>query len=219
MKVIVIAICLAGVTKVTAQSFPTPQNFQMELRYIHLDEWGICGGESVVGPFHCTNFQWDEPDLSETESQLVGYRIYNYSTMEEMEEIPFSEGKLIAQTVTPGCEIGGGYVGYTWVTAVYSEPDGESEPSNLAINLNGLPLAVSETESEKQAIIYSSQTKTIEIKGLEEIATVDIFGIDGRFVAASKSNSIDVNHLTTGIYIVRVATKTGKVFSDKLLIQ
>lgn len=222
-KVIAIAICLAGVTKVVAQSknaqFPTPQNFQMRLNYIMLDDWGFCAGESVVGPYHCTDFQWHEPDLSETESQLVGYKIYHYYTEEELAEIPFSEGEVIIQTATTAYSTKGGFVGYTWATAVYSEPDGESEPSNIEANLEGIPLVVNENEIKTYSIVYCSQTKTIEIKGLEDISSINIFGIDGRFIAASKSNNIDAKYLTSGIYIIRATTKKGKTISDKLIIE
>lgn len=219
LKVIVITICLTGATRVVAQNFPAPQNFQMSLNYIMLDDWGFCGGESVVGPYYCTDFQWNEPNLSETESQLVGYRIYNYYTMEELTEIPFSEGEIITQTATTDFTIGGGFVGYTWVTAVYSEPDGESEPSNVEINLEGLPLTISNNEIKTHSIIYNSQSKTIAIKGLEDIASINVFGIDGKFIATSELSNIDVKHLPDGVYIVKIATKTGKIISEKLLIK
>jgi len=219
-NVIAIAICLAGVTKVVAQGneqFPSPQNFQMSLNYIMLGDWGFCAGESVNGPFHCTTFQWNEPDLSETESQLVGYRIYNYPTTEELTEIPFDEGQIIEQTVGTGLEIGSGFMGYTWVTAVYSEPDGESAPSN--VEFGRLPLGINKNEIKTHSIVYNGQMKTIEIIGIENVATINIFGIDGKLITASVLNNIDVKHLTNGVYIIRVTTETGKIISDKLIIE
>jgi hypothetical protein len=221
IKVIVIAICLTGVTKVVAQNnvqFPSPQNFQMSLNYIRVDDWGLCAGEYVNGPYHCTNFKWGEPNLSETESQLMGYRIYYYPSMEELTEIPFSEGQIIAETVSIGLEMGGGFMGYTWVTALYSEPDGESAPSNVERNLD-LPLVINKYEIETHSIVYNNQMKTIEIMGIENITSIDIFGIDGRFITASKLNNIDVKYLTNGIYIIKITTETGKIISDKLIIK
>jgi hypothetical protein len=222
IKVIVVAICLTGVTKVVAQSnvqFPSPQNFQMRLNYIMLDDWGFCAGEPVNGPYHCTNFEWEEPNLSETESQLIGYRIYNYPSMDELTEIPFNEGQIIAQTVSIGLEMGSGFVGYTWITALYSEPDGESAPSNVEINLDGLPLAINKNEIKTHSIVYNNQMKTIEIIGIENITSIDILGIDGRFITASELNNIDVKYLTNGIYIIKITTETGKIISDKLMIK
>jgi hypothetical protein len=219
-NVIVIAICLVGVTKVVAQGneqFPSPQNFQMSLNYIMLGDWGHCAGEAVNGPYHCTTFQWNEPDLSETESQLVGYRIYHYESMEELTEVPFSEGQIITQTVGIGLEIGSGFMSYTWVTAVYSEPDGESEPSN--VEFARLPLGINKNEIKTHSIIYNSQIKTIEIRGIENIYSINIFGIDGKLITASELNNINVKYLTTGVYIIKITTKTGEIISDKLIIE
>ena len=219
--VVAIAICLAGVTKVVAQSnvqFPSPQNFQVSLNYIKLDGWGVCAGEPVTGPSYCTKFGWEEPNLSETESKLIGYKIYHYLSLEELTEIPFSEGQVVAQTVSLGLEIGGGFMGYTWVTALYSEPDGESAPSNVVFTR--LPLGIDKNEMKTHSIVYNNQMKTIEISGIENITSIDIFGIDGRlFITASKLNNIDVKYLTNGIYIIKITTKTGKIISDKLIIK
>ena len=220
-NVIAIAICLAGLAKVVAQSnvqFPSPQNFHTSVYYIKWGESGFCAGESVIGPYHCTNFRWEEPNLSETESQLMGYRIYYYPSLEELTEIPFSEGQIITQTVSIDIEIGDGFTGYAWVTAIYSEPDGESAPSNVK-KFDPLPLVINENENKTYSIVYNNQMKTIEIIGIENITSIDIFGIDGRFITASELNNIDVKHLTNGIYIVKITTKTGKIISDKLIIK
>jgi len=213
------AFCIfsAGAQNENVQ-FPVPQNFQMSLHYIMLGDWGVCEGEAVVGPYFCTTFQWNEPDLSETESQLVGYNIYYYETMEELTEIPFSEGNIIVQTVSTNLTVGNGFVGYTWVTAVYSEPDGESAPSNVAKNFD-LPLGIKNNEIKTHSIVYNSQMKTIEIIGVENIASINVFGIDGRLISASELNSIDVKYLPNGVYIIKVTTKTGKIISDKLIIE
>jgi hypothetical protein len=222
IKVVAIAICLTGVTTVVAQSieqFPSPQNFQWSYKYISWDDWGFCAGEPVTGPSHCTTFGWKEPNLSETESQLIGYRIYNYHSMEELTEIPFNEGQTIAETASIGFETGGAFVGYTWVTALYSEPDGESEPSNVEINFDGPALVINKNEMKTHSIVYNNQMKTIEIIGIENITSIDIFGIDGRFITASELNNIDVRYLTNGIYIIKITTDTGKIISDKLIIK
>ena len=221
IKVITIAICLTGATKVVAQNnvkFPSPQNFQMRLNYIMLGDWSVCAEEPVSGPYYCTNFRWEEPNLSETESQLIGYRIYNYPSMEELTEIPFSEGQIITQTVNNSLEMGCGLEGYTWVTALYSEPDGESAPSNVEINLLGLPIGINENETKTHSIVYNNQMKTIEIIGIENSTSIDIFSIDGRFITANELNNIDVKYLTNGIYIIKITTETGKIISDKLII-
>jgi len=220
LKVVVIAICLTSVTKVVAQSnvqFPSPQNFQVYLTYIEWGDWGFCAGEPVYGPYHCTSTQWDEPNLAGIESQLVGYRIYNYPSMIELEEIPFDEGQIIEQTVETGLTTGGGYQGYIWVTAVYSEPDGESEPSNVVFCR--LPLGINKNEIKSHSIFFNNQMKTVEIIGGENVVSINIFGIEGRLIAASESNKIDVKHLTKGVYIIKVTTKTGKIISEKLIIE
>jgi hypothetical protein len=139
--------------------------------------------------------------------------------MEELTEVPFSEGQIITQTVGIGLEMGSGFMGYTWVTAVYSEPDGESDPSNVEINLDGLPLGINKNEIKTHSIVYNNQMKTIEVIGIENITSIDIFGIDGRLITSSKLNNIDVKYLTNGVYIIKVTTKTGIIISDKLIIE
>jgi hypothetical protein len=116
-----------------------------------------------------------------------------------------------------GLEIGGGFMGYTWVTALYSKPDGESAPSN--VNFTRLPLGIDKNEMKTHSIVYNNQMKTIEITGIENITSIDIFGIDGKFITASELNNIDVKYLTNGIYIIKITTKTGEIISDKLIIK
>ena len=218
--VVAVAICLTGVTKVVAQSneqFPSPQNFQTSLTYISWGDWGSCAGEPVSGPYNCTTFGWEIPNLSETESQLVGYRIYYYLSMEGLTEIPFSEGQIFTQTVSNSLETGNGFVGYTWVTALYAEHDGESAPSNV-VKAN-LALGINNNEMKTHSIVCNNQMKTIEIIGIENIASIDIFGIDGKLITTSKLNNIDVKYLTSGIYIIKITTETGKIISDKLIIK
>ena len=192
--------------------FPAPQNFQMINNYIMLGDWGFCDGVAVNGPSYCTYFAWNAPDLSETESQLVGYKIYN-------SEIPFMGGQVIAQPISSGLYMGEWIEGYTWITAVYSDPNGESEPSNLQSNLEGKPIFIDKNEIKSHSIIYNNQMKTIEIIGIENITSINILGVDGKFITTSELNNIDVKYLTNGLYIIKITTETGKIISDKLIIE
>ena len=215
IKVIVVAISLTGVTKVAAQSneqFPAPQDFRMSYHYIGIFSWGSCAGQIInKGPYHCTHFEWKEPNLSETESQLIGYRIY-YSFYEE------GAVKVITETGSLDFEIGVCIVGYTWVTALYANPNGQSAPSNIEAYLGAPALDVTEKEMKTHSIVYNNQMKTVEVTGLENITSIDIFAIDGRLITTSELNNIDVKHLANGIYIIKITTATGKIISDKLII-
>lgn len=225
---IVITICLTGTIKVVAQNcddttkqniqFPSPLYYQMNLNYITWDDWSFCAGVPIKGPSYCMHFTWKEPNLSETESQLIGYKIYNYFTLEELAEIPLNDGQSIAQTINTYAEIEGWIAGYTWVTAIYSEPDGESAPSNIEFNLGEPPIVINKDEIYPHSIAYNSQMKTIEITGIKNIASIDIFDINGRFIATCKLNDIEVKHFPIGIYIIKITTETGESISDKLVI-
>lgn len=221
MKVIVITICLTGAMNIVAQNnklFPPPKNFQAITNYILLGDDGMCEGRFVSGPYYCTYSVWEEPNLSETESQLIAYKLYYYPSEQELEEIPFSEGIMITQTVNLGHEGGGALLGYSWVTALYSNPDGESAPSNTVCYFD-LPVGVAKHEIKSHSIIYNNQIKSIKIIGIEDIASIHVVDIFGRLITSSKTNNLDIKHLNDGVYIIQITTSTNEMISEKLLIQ
>ena len=202
--------------------FPAPLQFKMSYTYIWLDYIGFCSGKAVMGPTYCTDFQWETPNLSETEAKLIGYNIYYLEGWYyEGMEIPFSEGTIIAQTTDNFVEKEIGIIGIVWVTAVYSDPEGESAPSNIQFNKD-LPIGIKKVEKEPISLTYNAQKNGIEIEGIENMASYNIFRLDGVVITSislSDTNFIDTKDMAKGVYIVKITTKEAKVITEKIVIK
>jgi hypothetical protein len=183
--------------------FPAPHNFSMGFHYIYIGDIGYCNGQFMSGPAYCWELQWDTPDLSLTEAQLEGYNVYYYCTENYIEgmEIPSSEVDLLGHTtdIYLQGELGIGR-GIVWVTAVYSNPEGESEPSNIRFDNGVRPIAIQEIKSQ-------------------DISSVDIINLDGITIQSFSTVNFsekDIVALKQGIYIVRITTN-NKVLLKKII--
>ena len=216
---ILLLLCLL-VSAVCMAQFPAPSNFSIQTSYIHLDDSGFCVDKYVMGPTYCTYFQWDAPDLSGTEAQLTGYNIYYYSgDYHEGMEIPFSQAEILAQTTYTNLQMEIGILGAVWVTAVYSDPAGESEPSNITGN-DDLPITVKKVETPDISIVYNKQGNNIEISGIENIASLNIYSLTGLVIPIQvTSNFIDAKNMKKGVYIVKITTKDTKIVMKKIIIE
>ena len=195
-------------------NYPAPLNFRMSYKYILLDDSGYCCGETVFGPTYCTDFQWEPPNLSETEAQLTGYNVY-------YESMFFSETEILACTADTYVQREVGIIGSVWVTAVYSNPEGESAPSNIQTNF-ALPTGVKEVENQPFSLTYNKQKNRIEIEGIENIMDFRIFRLDGTAIvipSASDFHFIDTKGIEKGVYIIKIITKEAKVISEKIIIE
>lgn len=133
--------------------------------------------------------------------------------------IPFSEAEIIAQTTDTYLKMGIGIIGAVWVTAVYSDPEGESEPSNIKSN-GSLPISVKEVKNRDISLIYNKQRNGIEIKGVENITSFNIFDLEGIEIPISTiSGFIGTKNMEKGVYIIKITTKTGEIISDKIIIE
>lgn len=189
--------------------FPAPMNFKYEGEYTLLDESGFCEGMMVSGPYYCSNFSWDTPVLSDTDATLVGYRLYYEPDYLD------PEGKIILlkETVNNWCDIGIGVMGTVWVTAVYSNPNGESAPSNKMYNKN-LPISINSPENEKSEIIYDRSQAVIKIEGDDIISTIEIFNLSGLLVKFVEGKAfISTDDLQKGFYIAKITNSEQKVIS------
>jgi len=206
---------------ISSVTFPAPQNFIMDYHYFMIDESGICGGEIVIGATYCTTFWWDAPDVSETDAQLTGYNIYYYPFGYKLDEIPYSEGSIIFQTTNTYVQLEIGIIGYTWVTAIYTEPDGESEPSNYQFN-EDLPISVNEVKTKQYSIFHNKQKNGIEINGIENITLIEVFSLDGIEIISVKNSDfsfINTKNCNKGVYLIKIQTSGGKIITDKIIIK
>jgi hypothetical protein len=195
----------------------------MSYKYIYLDDMGYCCGEFVWSPTYCTNFQWEMPDLSGTEAKLIGYNIYYYVTPYYYNgmEIPDAEVNLIAQTTNTYWEEEIGIMGVVWVTAVYSDPEGESQPSNFVVN-GELPTSIQQVGRQDLSIIYNKHRNNIEILGIKDITSVSIVRIDGiiiRSVFSSDFHSVDTKGIEKGIYMIHITIKDAESIRGKIMIK
>jgi len=218
-KIVLLFSCLLTIVVCQAQ-FPAPHSFTAVLHYLTLDEDGLCGDEWIFGATNCASFSWEAPDLSETEAQLIGYNIYCYRSENYYDgmEIPFSEGEIIAQTTYTFLQMEFEYIGAVWVTAVYSEPKGESEPSNIVGN-SDLPTAIKAIKIQDVSFTYNKQKNGIEIKGVENISSFGIFNLTGVEIPIPTSDFINTKNMEKGVYVIKITTKEGGVISDKIIIE
>jgi hypothetical protein len=200
--------------------YPAPYNFKTSMYYILLGECppGFCGGESLCNITCCFSYQWEAPDLSGTELQLIEYNIYFQSRNVDTNEwgIP----KLIATTTETYFQKGGCYeAGDLWVTAKYSNPDGESAPSNKEYNI-GIPISLQEITLQKD-LVFDRHQKQIKIFNADDILSVNIFRIDGSRIASIShpvNTIIHTKDFEKGIYIVRIVNKDSSVVTKKLIL-
>jgi hypothetical protein len=111
-------------------------------------------------------------------------------------------------------------MGVVWVTAVYSDPEGESLPSNFAVNA-GLPIGTKEVKRPDLSVVYNKHKDLIEISGVEDIASVRIFRIDGtiiKSVASSDLHYVNTKGIEKGIYIINIITKDTGCITEKIEI-
>ena len=201
--------------------FPAPHSFDMTYVYFgNIPGW--CDGQPATLSSYCTTLEWEEPDLSETEAQLIGYNLYFFYTWTYYEgmEIPFSEVEQIAFTTSNYLILNQGFIGVLWVTALYSEPEGESEPSNYHFN-EDLPISIDKDEISSYSIIYNKQQNVVKISGIENINSVTIFSLDGsqiNFVTDNDFNRISLKNISKGVYIVKITTALGNIISDRIII-
>ncbi|MCL2073545.1 MAG: T9SS type A sorting domain-containing protein [Marinilabiliaceae bacterium] len=205
----------------TKIQFPAPQNFEMTYTYYKWDEWGMCAGDVVYGPTYCSTFQWEVPYLTETSAQLTGYNLYYYYTDVYYEgmEIPIDNVVLVAHTTNNYLQMEVGIIGLLWVTAVYTEPEGESVHSNYEFN-DDLPISIDKSEIPSYSIVYNQQERAVEIFGIENIKSIAIYGLDGILLNSIDdcNNIIEMKNISQGVYIIKITTETGNIISDKIVV-
>lgn len=181
--------------------FPAPTNLDATISYIMMDEWTVCNGEVINGPGYCTSMHWNTPDTSQSEAHLKEYNIYYLDMFEPTPNI-FATTKDTVFTFSSGI------MGQMWVTAVYENPTGESEPSNIYEN-NDLPINVLNTSEASDPLKYNRKSQVISIDR-EQIMKLFIYNSIGQVVMAvdNPDEFISTSHLQPDIYFVVGITKT-----------
>jgi len=192
--------------------FPEPTDFEFSYEYIMIDEAGYCAGEWVSGPTYCSHFTWTVPDTNLTNSTLDYYKLYFYSYLTE-------DTTILTTTTNTYFDMEIGIMGEIWVTAVYLNPEGESEPSNIVIN-NDLPISVEENLSQKGFdIIYDIKNQEIIIINGKDISGVSIFNSQGKLLKSKNTirDRISINNLQKGLYIIEILSENQVVKRLKII--
>jgi hypothetical protein len=176
-----------------------------------INESGECAGQWLYGPTYCSHFSWSAPDTSTSNANLEYYNLY-YN--------PYSQDTLILVSTTESyfdMEIG--IMGEIWVTAVYTNPDGESEPSEILIN-EDLPIGIDEnSEVDKALVYYDNKLQVIFVKNTKAISKINVYDIQGQLIQSkiSKNNTIGFGQFPNGLYLVEIYLDNQKVLRRKIV--
>lgn len=211
MKTKLIFLLVFAAFSVSAQ-FPAPQDFQFSFVYYTCNQSGYCNGVMVNGPAYCSDFWWDAPDSSRTTSLLDHYRVYylDYFNMDT---------SVIATTQELQVEMLIGIIGQVWVTAVYSDPDGESLPSNIVVN-DDLPITIPENElARKRLFYYDQQSQLIHFTSPGDIKEIKVTDIQGRMLISAfyPKNNFTLQELGHGVYFIEMTSDQSESCRQKII--
>jgi hypothetical protein len=211
MKTILgIFLLLSSLT--TFAQFPVPTNFDFNYDYIMIDQSGYCAGQWVDGPTYCSHFSWAVPDTNSTNSILEFYNLYYYAYGSE-------DTTILTSVIDTYFDMEIGIMGEIWVTAVYSNPEGESEPSNKIIN-EDLPISIDENILQKDLnVFYDSKQQEIIIENGKGITKINLFDSQGKLIQSQKSinERINIGNLQKGLYVIEIFLENQDVKRQKIV--
>ncbi|MCB2219956.1 MAG: T9SS type A sorting domain-containing protein [Bacteroidetes bacterium] len=190
-----------------------PENLQLEQEYIYPPGWNIM------------TLSWDAPSTANT-PDLEGYNIYMCDEFEKFVPYNGNASQGYVDTIPPSGPPPGCWNVCYYITAVYSNPQGESGGSNVEC---GWYLTDVEDNSFEGSIIscqpnpFSDKT-TIQLSSdLKEHKTLILFDQHGRIMKSVKVEPnlleilIDGIDLQPGVYFYQVRTQSGFSESHKLI--
>ena len=199
---------------VSAQ-FPEPRNFAFAYSYLMIGQSDVCGpeingpGNLIYGPAYCTHFEWNTPDTTSTSAHLESYKIYYQSRQ--------NETTILATTTDTSYYMSIGIMGTVWVTAVYSNPAGESLISNIQQN-DDLPIAIKELNLSADGITYDRGNQTIILNNIDKPQGIKIIDATGKVIEKmNDSKFVSVNTLIPGLYFVEYKDENSKVLRFKFI--
>lgn len=176
-----------------------------------MDNCDFClSSKTLCGPNYCSTYSWQAPSETTT-ATLDHYVIYG---KDNLNNITFS------QTVTGATSFwsNSGIVGSFYVTAVYTNPSGESLPSNVEIGWPGYPTENKVVLSEKENIIYDNSEQTLTIKTKKTIVKMNLINSNGRMIKCIQNpmNTTNISELPKGFYIVEIYCENTDVLRQKI---
>jgi hypothetical protein len=206
----VMALCAAKA------QFPAPANFDFTYDYIHIDDAGYCNGNYLIGPAYCTSFSWDAPDPASTTSTLSYYKVhYRYDN-----SFGGPAFDTIYVTTNNYLTINIGVIGWVWATAVYTNPDGESDSSNVQYN-STLPIGVPENEPAQPMIFtVDGSVHTVLIRHPEAVLQIRVLNAYGTCAEEIKPVTVKnyLENLKNGIYVIEATLRNHTKIYKKVII-
>lgn len=198
---------LAFLPLIVSAQFPSPNFFQIGIGYIRMDEVGWCSGQLVYGPNYCNQYSWQTPDTSTTSAILTEYRVYK-------------DDQLFLLTTANGGDTLGTFLGSFYVTALYENPSGESEASNVVV-VDDLPIATGEVQDKgKIKIGFNLSQHCLTVDGAMNARTLGIYNLQGSqvFFTDAVPEKLELEGFAAGAYFVVVQERKGKKYSKMVLM-
>lgn len=195
MKTYILIIALISLNpKLFGQNFPSPQNFQIEACYNSNNDCGIEYSEYDT----INHYTFDVPNLENTDSELIGYNLYlNDVVIEQLDTNDFTD-------LCPG-------MGSCYVTALYTNPDGESAPSNSCESTYLLSIDDFD-EPEIQIYPIPINNKNLQIVMPEKMISCQLFDASGKLILTTSHSNINFQSIKKGIYHLKIKTENGVYF-------
>ncbi len=192
--------------------FPPPANFQFSYEYIMCNESGECAGQWLYGPTYCSHWTWDSPSANSTVANLENYKLYYFDFLSR-------DTIVLATPVETYFDMEIGIMGEMWVTAIYSNPVGESEPSEIIVN-EDLPISIDENPGMDNIVVYyDNSLQEIRIENAGAVSEIIIYDVKGQLVQSQRSakSSISVELLSRGLYVVEIFFGNQEVVRRKIV--
>ena len=209
MKTKAIILCLFISLNALAQ-FPAPTGFTLQGQYVLLGYCEFClGPHSVCGPTYCSEFSWQAPTETTT-TTLDHYNIYRNF---------YNEITLLFSVTsnTHWAEIAP--QGDFWVTAVYTNPAGESLPSNIYKGWVYLPVSTNQVKTSNDNINYNQYDETLTLNSCNTVFKLNLINSNGSIIKSiqNPAKSTQISELPKGFYIVEVYLDNNKVIRQKII--
>ena len=158
----------------TFAQFPAPTNFTLQGKYVVMGNCEFCLSlNDVCGPSSCSTYSWQAP-TGTTTATLDHYVIYG---KDGSNKITFSQAVTSTSYWSQT-----GPVGSFYVTAVYTNPTGESLPSNIAEGWSSTPTENKLILSAKQNVTLNYNEQTLTINTDRTLIKMNLINSNGRVI-------------------------------------
>jgi photosystem II stability/assembly factor-like uncharacterized protein len=187
----------------------------------------IDGWQEYICPMNIFHITWDAPDTANT-GNLIAYKVYRNALMIDSIPVTGFYGYGIADTLGGGSKSVSSYDFYVcyYVSAVYDNPFGESEPTEK-LSFNQLIINAEENKIQQNGFLITPNPAFDEIavhfsSQTGENSVITVFDISGKIMIKEKIDygrinlSIDVSRLKEGLYFLSIKTG-GKSITKKFI--